>query len=49
MSDWGKKNPVLCPRGVRKVPVYVQGVEKIPILSEGVTENLIPPPVFLME
>jgi len=28
----GVKNPVLCPRGVRKIPVFVQGVEKIQIL-----------------
>jgi len=46
----GVKNPVLCPRGVRKIPFFVQGVEKIPIMSEWVTENFLPPlPVFLME
>jgi len=33
----------LCPRGVRKIPVFGQGVEKIPILAEGVTEIFLLP------
>jgi len=48
-SPRGLKNPVLCLRVVRKIPVFGQGVEKIPILSEGVTKIFLPPPVFLME
>jgi len=48
MSEGGKKS-CFVSEGVRKIPVFVQGVEKIPILSEGVTENFLPPPVFLME
>jgi len=42
LSEGGKKNHVLCPRGVRKIPVFGQEVEKIPILSEGVTEIFLP-------
>jgi len=49
MSEGVKKILSLCPRGIRKIPVFVQGDEKILILSEGVTDNFLPPPVFLME
>jgi len=45
MSEVGKKNPVLCPRGVSKIPDFSQGVGKIQILSQGVTEIFLPPPL----
>jgi len=34
MSE-GVKNPVFCPRGVRKMPSFVLEGDKIPILSGG--------------